>query len=271
MAHLILPDARDDALIRAIHANLYAYFAALQNAAQTEMFRDARVMRWHTPIPHPWFNGVVAYTAPDEQAMQWVGDTIAFFRDRNIPIFTWWLDPDVVMSAWDDILRAHGFQFDHGEPGMAVVLDALAENFGAPPALEIARVNDLEMLRVLAQTFLVGYSIPETLFDALFQVLIGFGVQLPTRFYLARLGAQWVGTAMLWLAAGVAGIYNVSTLPAARRQGIGSALTYAALADARALGYRVGVLQSSEMGYRMYLRLGFRHVCDMAHYYWRAR
>jgi len=39
------------------------------------------------------------------------------------------------------------------------------------------------------------------------------------------------------------------------------------LIEARALGYRVGVLQSSEMGYPIYQRLGFQKMCDMDHFY----
>jgi ribosomal protein S18 acetylase RimI-like enzyme len=55
----------------------------------------------------------------------------------------------------------------------------------------------------------------------------------------------------------VVGIYSVGTIPEARGKGIGSAITLRALLDARRRGYRVGLLQSSEMGYNMYRRLGF--------------
>jgi len=35
------------------------------------------------------------------------------------------------------------------------------------------------------------------------------------------------------------------------------------LLEAREMGYRVGVLQSSEMGFGIYKRLGFRHLCQI--------
>jgi hypothetical protein len=45
-------------------------------------------------------------------------------------------------------------------------------------------------------------------------------------------------------------------------------MTLLPLQQARALGYRVGVLQSSEMGFNVYRRLGFEKLCIMDHFYW---
>jgi hypothetical protein len=33
------------------------------------------------------------------------------------------------------------------------------------------------------------------------------------------------------------------------------------------MGYRIGVLQSSEMGYGVYKKLGFRHLCQIEYFY----
>jgi ribosomal protein S18 acetylase RimI-like enzyme len=66
--------------------------------------------------------------------------------------------------------------------------------------------------------------------------------------------------------AGVAGIYNVCTVPEARGRGIGRAVTAAALEDAVARGLRLAVLGSSELGYPVYRRLGFRDVSRLRSY-----
>jgi predicted acetyltransferase len=78
-----------------------------------------------------------------------------------------------------------------------------------------------------------------------------------------------VTTSSLFLGASAAGIYFVMTLPQARRQGIGTALTLAPLQEARELGYQVGVLGSSELGYPVYQRLGFEAYCRIGIYEWR--
>jgi ribosomal protein S18 acetylase RimI-like enzyme len=59
------------------------------------------------------------------------------------------------------------------------------------------------------------------------------------------------------LADGLAGIYCVATLPAERGKGLGAHVTAEALRRAHAMGYRVGILQSSAAGHTIYLRLGF--------------
>ena len=54
------------------------------------------------------------------------------------------------------------------------------------------------------------------------------------------------------------------------REGEGVALTLAPLLEARQMGYRIGVLQSSELGFPVYRRMGFEQACQVEHFYWKA-
>jgi predicted acetyltransferase len=82
------------------------------------------------------------------------------------------------------------------------------------------------------------------------------------------LDGEPVGASMLLLSAGVAGIYNVATIPMAQRMGVGSAMTAAALRDADKHGYGIVILHSSEVGYPVYKRLGFQEYCKLGVYVW---
>jgi len=99
---------------------------------------------------------------------------------------------------------------------------------------------------------------------------IGLDDQQPWQYYLGLLHGTPVATTSLFLSAGVAGTYFVFTVPSARRQGIGALITLAALWDARALGYGIGVLGASSMGYPVYQRLGFRQYCTIGIFEWRS-
>jgi predicted acetyltransferase len=64
----------------------------------------------------------------------------------------------------------------------------------------------------------------------------------------------------------VAGIYCVATTPEARGKGIGAEMTLVPLLEARAMGYKIGILQSSKMGEGVYRRLGFGEYGRLASY-----
>ena len=139
-----------------------------------------------------------------------------------------------------------------------------------PPGLVVELVTDPETLREWCAAMCAGYEMPawfgETYYDCL--INLGLEAQAPPRHYLGRLEGEPVATATLFLGAGVAGIYDVATIPAARRQGIGAVMTVQALRDARADGYRIAVLHSSAAGLSMYRRLGFGDYCSIGQYLW---
>lgn len=93
------------------------------------------------------------------------------------------------------------------------------------------------------------------------------GLVLPMRNYLGYLDGKPVATSCLFLGGGAAGMYSVSTVPEARGKGIGAVMTVHPLLDAREMGYRIGTLQSSDMGFKIYQRLGFQHICQIEYFH----
>jgi len=76
----------------------------------------------------------------------------------------------------------------------------------------------------------------------------------------ASLDGRPAGTALAIRSGATIGVYNVGTLAAARRRGVGTSATWAALAAGRTWGCQLAVLQSSEMGQSVYEAMGFRTV-----------
>ncbi len=84
----------------------------------------------------------------------------------------------------------------------------------------------------------------------------------PDKFHVlgARLEGENVATAIAFDHDGDCGVFNMSTLPKARRRGLGTALTARHLHDALARGCTTASLQSTEMAERVYAGVGFRDL-----------
>ena len=77
---------------------------------------------------------------------------------------------------------------------------------------------------------------------------------------VARLKGEDVAAALAFDHEGDCGIYNVETLPHARRRGLGTALTALLLHEARDRGCQTASLQATPMAERLYAAAGFRDL-----------
>jgi GNAT superfamily N-acetyltransferase len=263
-------DVTDQALITAICANTNEFFRHLSKSIPADPFENPKFTRWKTELQHPWFNGVLCSSTPEPEDEAVIQETIQYFRSKQVSAFSWWLEPHISSADWEPILSKYGFGFSNDTPGMAVDLHDLKEPTQQVDGLEIHIVADNEDLHKWAHVFTIGYGLPSAWETAVYDVSSKLGLGYPLRNYLGFLNGEPVATSCLFFAAGVAGVYSVATLPEARGKGIGAALTLRALHNARELGYRIGILQSSEMGFNIYKKLGFRHLCQIEYFYWRA-
>ena len=263
----IQTDLSEQALTRSIRANLNEFFRHLGKSVPEGYFENGKFTRWYSSLRHPWFNGVLSSSPPEDDDDAFVEETIGYFRSKNVDTFTWWLEPPLKPADWKPVLSRHGLGFSKGPPGMAVDLETLSKPVPLVDGLEIRAVEDDLSLHTWAHSFMLGYSLPPEWEASVYAVWQKLGLAFPIRNYLGYWNGEPIGTSSIFYGAGVAGIYCVSTLPAARGKGIGAAMTLHPLYEARNLGYRIGILQSSEMGFNVYKRIGFRHLSQVEHFY----
>jgi GNAT superfamily N-acetyltransferase len=263
----IQTDLSDQSLITAIRANLCEFYRHLNRSFPETFFENEKFASWCASIGHPWFNGVLSSRLPEKEDEAFIEETIEYFRGKGIGAFTWWMDPPLSCADWEPVLTKHGFRYSNDTPGMAAGLEALNNPPQAVDGLEIRVVADEESLHKWAHVFTYGYGLPPEWESSVYDIQMRLGLGFPARNYLGYLNGKPVATSTVFFSTGVAGIYSVSTLPEARGKGIGAAITLRPLNNAREMGYRIGVLQSSEMGYNVYKKLGFRHLCQIEYFY----
>jgi len=266
----ILNDFSTPTLTAAIKANLFEYYEYLGRSPKAEFHEDPYLKWVFTGIPYSFLNNVFYTQLTSENVDEVIQQTLASLRSKNITKLSWWAEPGTQPKNLGEHLVNQGLIYDHGAPGMAVDLMGLRE-VSKPSDLIIKRIDDLEILREFVHTAAIGFGLPEAGESNCFDLFAGLGFDLPLNNYLGYLCGEPVATAELFLGAGVAGIYWVSTVPEARHKGIGSAMTQALSRKACEMGYHIGILHSSEQGIDVYRQLGFVEKCQMSHYVWTGK
>lgn len=147
---------------------------------------------------------------------------------------------------------------------------ALAQSPGNFVVREVANEAELYDFK---KVFVETYEIPEWAGQAWVDATRTIGIgKTPWRMFVGYLQDEPVATNMLFNGGGVASVYAVATIPSARGKGIGGAITLKPLIEARDRdGYKYAVLFSTEMGVRVYQRIGFRLTdARINRYLWRS-
>ncbi|NEA32255.1 GNAT family N-acetyltransferase [Streptomyces sp. SID13031] len=252
-------------LIRAIEDNAAELLLAMGAAGGGRQRADG--VQWSLGgSPLDYHNAVVSCVLDGgEAADRVVADSLQELKDLGIP-GSWHVGPSMRPLDLGDRLLAAGFSHGGSEPGMALRLTELREAEAA--GLRVERVTDVNGLATWAETLGQGFGegVKEARWVA--EVYRRLGVADPWRHYLGYLDGKPVATVTVFLASGVAGVYFVMTVPAARRRGIGAAITAAVLREARDSGLEAAVLGSSPAGRSVYTGLGFRELCTIDLYEW---
>jgi GNAT superfamily N-acetyltransferase len=201
-------------------------------------------------LPMAFANGclVVEPCSPADahEAISWVEAARVPFQVR--------VDEPLVPDL-QTVLDAHRLEREP-VPMPAMVLAPIPSIPAVPRGVSVARVDPAgyrTFLRLLEST-----GIPEDLAARVFpERLINSS---HAAYFVASLDGAPAGISVAVRTGKSGGIYSVATLESARRRGVGTAVTWAAVDAIRGWGCTSAVLQSSEMGYAVYRAMGFEEV-----------
>ena len=241
----------DSELVALANENFVASFRkAVEHSPTGDSREVGDVFAFVSDLPLSLFNGCVVVEPGGSRdldaALRWV---VA----RRVPhrVFVA-AELEAELAA---VAAAHGLERDPVPyPGM--VLHPIPDPPEPPDDVGVTPVDESgrdEFLAV-AEALRLPSDVAEALFSRSF-----FG-DADVQAFVGRLGGRPVGYSLAIRSAGATGVYNVATLRSARRRGVGTALTWAAVAAGRAAGFDCAVLQSSEMAVSMYETMGFRTV-----------
>jgi hypothetical protein len=205
-----------------------------------------------TGVASPTLNCVFV-TGPDAPPQE-VDDLLSIVAMRGLP-YSLQLRPGVGPEL-EALARDRGMRAEGSVPLMvlerpAATIEQVAEN----PGLVFRKLASKEC-GLHASILASGFGAPVELFEQLITpaLLLIPGVGC----YVGTVDGLPVTTALGFTDRDNVGIYNVATVPGQRGHGYGGAVTVRTVLDGFAAGASVAYLQSSEEGYGVYERLGFR-------------
>ena len=264
-----LADASPEAVVRALeaHAREEAVASAAIRGTHVENRKDMLLVLSGRPVA--WTNGVHFARFDVSEADRRIHEVTDVFRQANVPAL-WRVDESNEPADLPKRLEAHGWRYHDDLPFLAAPIEAIPPLTDVPERLLIERVHDRGTQTAWEHAMEHGFGMASDEAQAVFAMAekAGFDPTGPWVRFVGTLDDQPVASSGLMIRAGLAAIYNVATIPEARRRGIGMAMTNAALDHARGLGYHVAVLGTSPAGRGIYERMGFREVQVVREYLW---
>jgi GNAT superfamily N-acetyltransferase len=254
---------------RVIDDNLRAamrFFGEATGTGEIHVAEGAQMI--YSGLDYGVFNiGFLNENATTERSLAAVLATCGrFYRERRSRWSFWLCDgllDSSVRRRSREIFNEAGLRPISQAPGM--IAATLSPPQRPLAAIECRPVTDLAMRAAFTELTTVCFDIPPSVAQSVYAPEGAW--RGAYRGFVGLAGGRPVAMVALVRAAGVLGVYSLGTLPEYRRLGYGEALLRAASAQMQhANGTEPLVLESTEAGYRLYRRLGFRDTTKFTVY-----
>lgn len=263
MARPTLTDVSPDGLRAAIEADIIA--TRLYNQDVPLEAHEEPDVAWSVPAEGSEMRPVVAWCNFEPDTVEQRLDDLIAVADARRAALLWWLAPHHGPPDLGDRLQRRGFAQVDSTAAMAMDLDRLPEPSDLP-GVRIKLLEDAADVDTYVDLLLREWQLshPSTASDGgevRRRHLLGkLGNDPDSRRFIAWLNGRPVATSRLSMTGGAAGLYTVITMPEARGRGIGREMTLRAIHAGREAGMRIGTLQATDMGLRVYSKLGFEEL-----------
>ncbi|MDQ0197899.1 GNAT family N-acetyltransferase [Neobacillus ginsengisoli] len=231
-------------------ASCTSYFQAIE---------DEKIFRVKSSLPHPLVNNIIKSNI-EQGALEFVKTTIQDYKEHHIP-FLWRLwDHDTPQDIGNILIDNSALQI-HNTVLMAIDLASFQPLSELLPDLKIQAVRNHEGAAAFTVCSSAAFGIPDFLRNAVTETMAKQDQNIEN--YVGYLGGTAVTTATSFYSDGIAGIYNVSTLPEFQGKGMGMEIMTALLLKAKLDGYKMAILHATPAGIRLYEKLGFHKYGEM--------
>lgn len=213
---------------------------------------------WAQNPLNDWFNRVFNLNITPENINEVLAELVKNMENGSIPKYIVTGSTSKPANI-DKYLLENNFIPCYEQTGMAIYLDKIAELSNNECELKVieSEADLFKWVDAVNEAFNINDD-PELYLKLLYDDDITF--------YAGYVSGKIVATTMLFNSSDTAGIHQVGTLREYRGKGFGTALTQKAFYDAKLKGCRFGVLQASEMGKRVYSKVGLTEYCIVRHW-----
>jgi GNAT superfamily N-acetyltransferase len=258
---------RDHQIVDANLRSAMRFFGEATGAGETRPLDGALAI--YSGLDYGVFNiALLADQAPEgiDGFTERLAECARYFAPRTMR-WSFWLCEDSL--DFSTRRRARSLLMDRDLRPISQAPGMLAQTLAPPvrplPKIEIMPVADRSTRQAFGALTAVSFDIPMGIAKAVYEperAWLG-----DYRGFVGFAGGRPVAIIAIVATPDALGVYSLSTVPECRRLGYGEALQRAAVASEQArTGIKRIVLQSTDAGYSLYRRLGFKEVAKFSVY-----
>lgn len=264
MPGLIISETAQD-LIQANEDNFLSYTRTYASIDQNHFLENDKVMLSLSKVDGvSMINNCVSKSHMDNAEVR---ETLSQFKAAGRPVM-WTIFPSTTPDNIETVLKKFGMVHLERNALMYFDMTGLDESQALPENIIIKEVDTINRVKEWARLNVIGFGLTDCIKTITINDHAGLFIDksIPGRHFIAYLNNIPVGASSVFMANGVAGIYNITTLPEARGRGIGEAVTRHAMLYGKKEGYVFATLQATENGLPMYEKIGFKSNHHMDFY-----